>query len=116
MRRALGSAPTYAAAVGNWLGHIAVAQGDYAAARAHYAASLAARQEVGFFTVGLALTLSGFANLAAAQGRCARAARLAACRRAIGDDAFAAAGAEGEAMTTEQAVAYALAEEAAGHA
>ena len=44
---------------------------------AGYLESLAARQATPFFTVGLAFTLSGFSNLAAARGEHARAARLA---------------------------------------
>jgi predicted ATPase/class 3 adenylate cyclase len=122
----------------NWLGHIAVAEGDYVAARACYRESLAARQANPFFTMGLAITLGGFCNLAAARGAHTRAARLAgaaarlceadgvpprrvqeagidarlaASRHAIGEEAFAAAWAEGRALTRDEAVAEALAEE-----
>jgi predicted ATPase/class 3 adenylate cyclase len=122
----------------NWLGHIAVAEGDYARARACYLESLAARQAFAFFGVGLAFTLSGCANLTAALGKHTRAARLAgaaarlceadgvppqrvqeagiaarldASRRAIGEAAFASAWAEGQALSRDEAVAYAQAED-----
>jgi UDP-N-acetylmuramyl pentapeptide synthase len=41
-------------------------------------------------------------------------ARVAAVRAALGEEAFAAAWAEGQAMTREQAIAYALEEEVKG--
>lgn len=102
--------------------------------RAYYGESVARRRPVDF-PVGLAVTLAGCANLAAAQGQHARAARLAGAsarlcqesgvptirgqeagirerlalaREAIGPDAYDAEFAEGQTMTQEQAVAYAL--------
>jgi hypothetical protein len=133
--RTVAPAPVRRAAALNWLGHIAVAMGDYAAARAYYAESLAARRVTPFFGVGVAFTLSGFANLAAARGEYTRAARLAglaarlceadgvpprrvqeagiherleAVRLGLGERAFAAAWTMGQAMTLDQAVAMAL--------
>jgi tetratricopeptide (TPR) repeat protein len=120
----------------NWLGHVAIARGDLAAARARYTESLERQQSVRS-TMGFAFTLCGMAALAAAEGAHRRAARLAgaaagmcersglrpertqqagfgerlaAARAALGEEAFAAAWAHGRAMTLEQAIADALAE------
>lgn len=114
-----------------WLAHD---EGDYAAAGAHFVSSLALFRESGD-RYGIVLTLHYFAGLAAAQGKERRAVLLlgaldalsgplgmslplverahhdrilAAARATLGEEAFAAAWAEGEAMTQEQAVDYAL--------
>ncbi|MCC6626577.1 MAG: adenylate/guanylate cyclase domain-containing protein [Chloroflexi bacterium] len=124
----------------NWLGHVAVAEGGLAEARALYTEGLRLHQEF-HFTPGYSLSLSCFANLAAAAGQNRRAVRLGAAALAqaeplglqgwtttqagIGQriEALrstlpvaeqAAVWAEGQAMTTEQAIAYALAEEGHG--
>jgi tetratricopeptide (TPR) repeat protein len=122
----------------NWLGNIATAAGDYEDARTLYAESMRRRLTI-VRKVGVAFTLSGIAGLAAAQGQLARAVRisgaaarlcelsgvpahrtqegcirgkLSGIREALGVVAYDAAWAAGQAMTLEQAVAYALAETA----
>ena len=125
------------------LGHAALGQGDRAAARAYLAENLAeslavARGEAGHGMVAaplVAAALEGFAALAAAGARPARAARLAGAaaalrsrahapleparaaqlerelapaRRALGPERFAAPWAAGRALPLEAAVAYAL--------
>jgi non-specific serine/threonine protein kinase len=118
----------------DWLGHTATASGDYPAARAWFAASMRQRLAIDR-KLGIAFTLSGLAGLAAAQGQLVRAAllsgaasrlcelcgvpatrtqegyirgRLPGIRETLGTAAFDAAWAEGQAMTLEQAIAYAL--------
>lgn len=118
------------------LGRIARLQGDYPAARSRHAEGLRLFQETGDRR-GVGYSLAGFAVLAAAQDEMQRAARLsgavasleavigsfleaplqmeydqvlAAVRAALGEEAFAAAAAEGRTMTMEQATEYALAE------
>ena len=125
------------------LGHAALGQGDRAAARAYLAENLAeslavARGEAGHGMVAaplVAAALEGFAALAAAGARPARAARLAGAaaalrsrahapleparaaqlerelapaRRALGPERFAAPWAAGRALPLEAAVASAL--------
>jgi non-specific serine/threonine protein kinase len=121
----------------DWLGHIATASGDYATARARYAASMRQRLAIDR-KIGVAYTLSGLAGLAAAQGQLARAVRISGAaarlcelsgapshrtqegyirdrlpgiRATLGDSAYDAAWADGRAMTLQQAVAYALDED-----
>jgi predicted ATPase/DNA-binding SARP family transcriptional activator/Tfp pilus assembly protein PilF len=116
------------------LGLVAIAQGDWTLAREYLHESLAIAPEVA--TDGVHLwNLWALARLAFYEGRLRRAARLFAAweaqsepyeevldpadqedidrelaqlRAALGEEAFAAAQAEGRAMTLEQAVAYAL--------
>jgi tetratricopeptide (TPR) repeat protein len=116
------------------LGHAARQLGDYVRARALYQESLALRQELRN-TYTLAQSLEDFAGLAERQQQWERAARLlgaaeAVCadlgtalpvgfpadywrtesgaRSALGEEAFAAAWAEGRAMPLEESVRYAL--------
>jgi hypothetical protein len=67
-----------------WQGHVATAQGNYALAQARYVEALSVPRQVGR-PRGFAFTLGGFANLAAAQGKHDRAARLAGAAAAICD-------------------------------
>jgi hypothetical protein len=114
------------------------AQEEYEAARVLFAESLAIRQALGKQREA-AKDLEWLAAVATAQGQSLRAARLlgaaesmreasrallpparrteyerevAAVRAALGEEAFAAAWAEGRAMSPEQAVQYALDERA----
>jgi tetratricopeptide (TPR) repeat protein len=123
----------------NDLGDMVREQGDYAAARAHYAESLAIRVRLGY-KAGILRDLAGLVAVAVEQGQHERAACLmgvagalreamgasrppvvraehdrtvAIIRTALGDEAFAAAWAEGRAMPLEQVVAYATQETAA---
>jgi tetratricopeptide (TPR) repeat protein len=116
------------------LGHAARERGDYEWAATCYRRSMALRQEGGE-TLALAQSLEDFAGLAARQQQWERAARLLgategacielewtlpvgipeeykraveAARAALGEEAFAAAWAEGRAMTLDQAISYAL--------
>ena len=120
----------------NNLGNVFMKQGDYAEARALYEESLALYRKLGDKR-GSAYSLEAFADLAWAQEPSARAPLLwgaaealregigaplppsertrydqqvAQVRSVIGEDAFAAAWAEGRAMTLEQVVKYALEE------
>jgi hypothetical protein len=114
----------------NALGHVALQQGEAAAAYAHYVASLQQQQGCR----GLLWTpdsLAGLAAVALAKGQAGRALRLAAAsaalsaqagyrlqpaveqtiaaaRAALDERSAAAAWAQGEAMTLEQALAYAV--------
>jgi hypothetical protein len=118
----------------NSMGALAVAEGDYVTARARFEESLAIWGEIGD-RGGIAFLLAGFAELATAEAQPRRALRLAGAAAALrqkhgtplapslqvrfdrtlelvrsairGDDA-GAAWAEGQAMTLEQAIAYAL--------
>jgi non-specific serine/threonine protein kinase len=132
--RALGERPTVALVL-DGLGEVAIAGGDFAAARERFAESLALYREMGS-PRGVGIALSGFAALAAAEWRAERAVRLAGAatalheagggaielirhrgsedwleeaRRALGEAGAAAAWAAGRAMSSEAAVAYALA-------
>jgi tetratricopeptide (TPR) repeat protein len=124
------------AEVENFLGDVAFRQGEYATARASYTASLQHQQ--GWQGVAWTMdSLAGLAAVALVQGQIERALRLASCaaaisaqagyplqpavkqtiaaaRAALGERTAAAAWAEGEAMTLEQAIAYALEEPAGG--
>jgi hypothetical protein len=118
------------------LGRVAHAQGDEASARTCHEESLALWRELGEHRY-VAGCLEAFAGVAGAEGCAERAARLfgaaerlrevtgapllpadraerersvAAVRTALGQEAFAAAWAEGRAMALERAIAYALAE------
>ncbi|HET8850922.1 MAG TPA: protein kinase [Ktedonobacteraceae bacterium] len=113
------------------LGRIAIARGDLQGARALYEESLAVAGEIGD-TLIIAPSLEGLAEVVANQGEFVWAARLwgaaeglratiglpispvervpyeqavAAARAQLGEKAFAAAWAEGRAMTPEQALA-----------
>jgi non-specific serine/threonine protein kinase len=114
----------------NFLGDLALRQGQYATARSLYIASLQHQQ--GWQGVRWALvSFSGLAAVALGQGQVERALRLAAAtaaisakagyplgaaveqtiaaaRAALDEREAIAAWAEGEAMTREQAIAYAL--------
>jgi predicted ATPase/DNA-binding SARP family transcriptional activator/Tfp pilus assembly protein PilF len=117
------------------LGEVALARQDFAAARACYQECLTILRDLGG-RKSIAAALEGFARLAEAEGQSERAARLlgttAAIRKSLGsplppgeraqydqcvttaradmgEAAFATAWAEGEAMTLEQALEYALA-------
>jgi predicted ATPase/DNA-binding SARP family transcriptional activator len=131
--RALGSRMAVLHGLGA-LGHLAREQGDFGQARAFYAESLCLRQEAQD-TISLIAALEDFAELAAAEGQWARVTRLlgaALARReaagkpvlpcdraawdrwitdargALTEAAFAAAWAEGQALTLEEAAGYAL--------
>jgi predicted ATPase len=118
------------------LGHLAREQRDFRQARAFYVESLLLRKEAGD-TNALLVALEDFAELAAAEGQWSRMTRLLgaalarreaagkplepswraecdqlilAARGALTEEAFAAAWAEGQAMTLEQALDYALQE------
>jgi DNA-binding CsgD family transcriptional regulator len=122
------------------LARTALARGDSADAVGLYRQSLGLSRDLGEWA-GVAGDLEGLARAAAARGRPGRAARLlgaadavrreagrppmlvdrpgaeaAAARAALGEAAFAAAWAEGRAMTLEQVVACALADEPASAA
>src|SRR5437879_4160240 len=112
------------------MGHLAREDGDYTEARSWYAESLALRHKMGY-QLALALALEDFAVLAGREQQAERAIRLlgageAFCetlgarppvaaieeyeqtvaegRAALGEAAFAAAWAEGRAMSLDQAV------------
>jgi tetratricopeptide (TPR) repeat protein len=124
------------------LGEIALRQGDYESARGYYGQSLKLLWRLGQRPV-IQITLNSLGTLAAAQGRPERAARLwgagegarevlglslvlapteradyerqvSETRALLGEEGFAVAWAQGRAMTLEQAVAFALEEEANG--
>jgi predicted ATPase/class 3 adenylate cyclase len=135
LRRQAGDKPGIANSLYG-LGSVAGRQGDHSAARALLEQSLALQREVGDQR-GIAACLEGVARVSSAEGSPERAARLlgaaAARRDAVGASlppaeraayerivatvraylepaVFAAAWAEGQAMSLEQAVAYAVAD------
>lgn len=137
LRREIGDRWGTAVSLGN-LGLAACGQGDYAAARAWFEASLALRRDIGDKR-GLVYSLSGLGVAAAGLGYWPVAARLlaaaatlcaaiqmkmesteqrfherarAAVQAGLSAEAFTACWAEGESMTAEAAVGYALAPEA----
>jgi predicted ATPase/class 3 adenylate cyclase/uncharacterized protein HemY len=116
------------------LGKVAQSRGDYGTAHALHREALSIRRGTGD-RPGIAYSLEAFVSLAVAQRQMERAARLfgamealhelirfilspveraerneaiAASRAALGEEAFTKASAEGQAMTLEEAVAYAL--------
>jgi predicted ATPase/DNA-binding XRE family transcriptional regulator len=116
------------------LGRVAQSQEDYAAARSFYSEAIVLGQEISYIWP-VALNLSAFATLAAAQKKSKKAARLigaaetqipsirlemsvveraehdqsvAAARAVLGEEAFAVAYEEGKKMTLDEAVKYAL--------
>jgi predicted ATPase/Tfp pilus assembly protein PilF len=120
------------------LGLVSRAQGDYGTARTLHKEGLAICREIGDKR-GIIVSLEGIAALAAAPEQWQQAARLfgaaaalrvtigaplppseraeqehqvAAARRALGEAAFAVAWGEGQALTLEEAAAFALEEEA----
>ncbi|MDQ3932008.1 MAG: hypothetical protein M3252_04120, partial [Actinomycetota bacterium] len=124
------------------LGHIADLKGDYREARARWSQALRLFAE-GDDHTGVTFQLEQLARLEANRGSSERAARLAGAARAlraasgtgltasyggdlrqehvtrddvVHDDATAEAWAQGQAMTRQQAVAYALAEQPTGDA
>jgi predicted ATPase/DNA-binding SARP family transcriptional activator len=137
--RELGDPELLVHALGG-LGHCARDEGDFARARPLYRESLLLRREAGYW-VALAQSLEDFAVLAGREQHAARAIRLlgaaetfcetlgarppvadgaqyertvAEGRAALGEAAFAAAWAEGRALSLEQAVQYALEEVCGG--
>jgi hypothetical protein len=133
--RRLGTTSLLIHALGG-IGHLEREEGNYALARAYYQESLVLRHEVGD-KWALAQSLEDLAVLAGRQRQSERAIRLlgageAYCetlgatppvatvpayqktvaegRAALGEAAFAAAWAEGRALSLEQAMAYALEE------
>jgi tetratricopeptide (TPR) repeat protein len=122
----------------NSLARICWMEGEYATARGHLVESLALCRETGRYALTID-TLVCAGHLAQRQGNAEGAARLlgaaaalraaigeamhapdragyegsiAAARAALGEEAFAAAWAEGQAMTLEHAAAYALRDDA----
>ncbi len=120
------------------LGHLACDQGDYAAARARFA-EMMEDAPLERYPWTAPFVLMGYAHLAAGEGQAARALRLAGAAdvlqqtvgtslgpayqaylrrdlerawRALGEEEGAAAWEEGQAMTLEEAVTYALDEPA----
>ncbi len=139
IHREMGDRWGIAASLNN-LGNVACDQGDYPSARALHEESLAIRRELGDQR-GIAQSLEGLAPVAAALAEPHRAARIwgaaerlreeigaplppnerpryerqvATARAALGSETFAAAWAEGRAMSMEQAIDYALADEKGG--
>jgi ATP/maltotriose-dependent transcriptional regulator MalT len=131
--RELGDAHLLIDALGG-MGHLVRDEGDYARARALYQESLLHRQREGH-QIALAQSLEDFAVLAGREQQVERAVRLlgageafcetlgarppvadrgdyertlATGRAALGEAAFAAAWAEGRAMSLDQSIAYAL--------
>jgi predicted ATPase/class 3 adenylate cyclase len=131
--REVGDKQHIAMALAN-LGLVSREQGDYPLSRSFYEECVGIRRALGD-KQGIAYTLEGFAGLAVAQGQGKRAARLlgaveslreairtpvapanqadharkiSAARSALGEQEFAAAWAEGRAMTLEQAISEAM--------
>ncbi len=118
------------------LGRVARTQGDYQTAQTYFKDSLVVYGEMQGRSIWTAQVLALFAGLAHTQGKLEKAARLfgaidnflqeyfvpfgikasfdldvVAVRTQLGEEAFVSAWAEGQAMTTEQAIAYALDQE-----
>jgi len=118
------------------LGRLEYLHQRYASAGAHYRAGLRALKEIGYIYY-LVRSVEGLAKVAAGQGRLVRAMRLAAAsahlrevngqvwrpimqaeldhalapvRQTLAPSVATAAWAEGQAMTLDEAVAYALAD------
>jgi hypothetical protein len=133
LRRALGDLEGIARST-HFLGLVAYRESDFAAARALYRNALTVHRELNH-PQGLLILLGEFTALAAALQQPARAARLAGAsamvsassqvvaiplaeavlqegveqaRRALGEAAFAAAWAEGRALSLEEAIEEAL--------
>jgi predicted ATPase/Tfp pilus assembly protein PilF len=131
--RELGNKHGVAASLGN-LGNVAERQGDYSAAWALHRESLKIQCEL-VKRLGIAESLEGLAQVAGARGQPEQAARLfgaadalreaigaplppnehveyggrlAAVREALGEAEFTAAWAEGQAMSMEEAISFAL--------
>ena len=129
-----GGMPTLIATALHGLGEVRYHQGDYGRAAANLRECLVRYRDVGF-KLNAADSLDLLAQIACARGRAEGAVRLfgaaaamreavgatrspnkraesdlaaSAARAALGDDAFAAAWAEGGAMDLDQAVAYAI--------
>src|SRR5262249_45564841 len=127
IRQEIGDQSGVASSLSN-LGYVACHQNNYESARTFFTESLAIQRELGEKR-GIATTLAGFAIRAASQSQPERAIRLwsaadilrerigaslplneraryerhvAATREALGETAFAAVWAEGQAMTQEQ--------------
>ncbi len=135
IKREMGDKALIAGSLNN-LGYLAYQQSDYKSARRYYVESLNLRREAGQLSLQETLTLlQGLAEVATAdnqqergaclygaiKGLCERpegkmltldeksfAADIATLRNALGEEAFAAAFAQGTAMTLEQALEYAL--------
>ena len=135
IRRELGNKQGVSNSLEN-LGHIACARGDFVQAHALYTESLTILRELGD-KVDIAYSLEAFARLAVSNGQPERAAmllgagaalrasinsplppnerddyecHLRAARRSVGEAAFDEALLVGQAMTPQQAIAYALEE------
>ena len=133
LARELGHKASIAITLGN-LGTVASVRGDYATARAYYEESLLLARELGH-KASIADCLEGIADMAARQGKTERAARLRGMVEALREGmpppavpvgkapdeglvldgqvqldeaAFPAAWEGGQAITLEQAIAYAL--------
>ncbi len=133
LRRELGDKSGIATVLGN-LGEVALGEGDLAAARKHLEKSLAIRRELSE-KWSIADSLEAFAALAFAEGNPERAAHLwgaaealreaigasqaagdrarhdrnvATARLQLGEKAIAAAWTEGQKLSAEEAIAYAL--------
>ena len=138
-RRELGDQRAIAESLNN-LGLVAAAQGDYERAAVHFEEGLLLSRDIGARHI-LAEALEGLAWVAAARGQWRRAARLGAAAQAerdvlgqpvpstdreqhdravqaaratLGEATFAAAWAEGLAMTLDEAIALALGTDPAG--
>jgi tetratricopeptide (TPR) repeat protein len=133
LRRELGDRAGVATSLAH-LGNLASVQGDHERAVLLYKEVLDLLRTIGD-RAATAVCLEGLATVSVAEGRLDRATRLhgaaatlrwgtfvlnvwdegvardrqiAAVRAALGDEVFAAAWAEGQAMTLEQAIAYAM--------
>ncbi len=135
LRRALGDRPNIAIVLGQ-LGVVALDLGDLAEARARFVESLSLARDIGGLRA-IALALEGLAAVAVAEGRGARAVRLAgaaeavrtatgtrapagwqadlarrlgSARHAVGRDSWTTAWLSGQGLTLDRAIAFALAD------